>query len=106
MSNFRRVRVRFSTSPIGRPAPSSLVAMAAHILAAADATRSRALLDGGADRFLAGVGARIVGGPLRFARIGSAPVADQHARELGLGYEHLARLRPLIPGDDPAPLEH
>ena len=39
MSIFWRVRARFSTSPIGRPAASSLVAMTAYIVAVGAAPR-------------------------------------------------------------------
>jgi hypothetical protein len=41
MSIFSRLRLRFNTSPIGRPSPSCLVTMAAHILAAGGPMRSR-----------------------------------------------------------------
>ena len=62
--------------------------------AAGSATRRRARLEQGVGR-------------LRPAhRLRRGPAAAEHARQVGQRDQHLARLRALVAGDDPAALEH
>src|SRR5262245_41251280 len=111
MSIFSRSRLRLRTSPIGSAAPSFLVTMAAHILAAGGLMRHREP-PGSVERrahrvalvLLGGVIWRLLGlvGPL----LRGGVAACESSRELALRDQHLAGLGALVAGDDPAALQH